>query len=73
MAGIITIFIGLGCMCGGFLSGVICDRFGLLNAGRFILFFYFLSAVATFTAIYEGFYEFVCFVGFMWGCAYYFF
>ena len=73
MAGIITIFIGLGCMCGGFLSGVISDRFGLLNAGRFTIFFYFLSSVATFAAIYYGVYEFVCFVGFLWGCCYYFF
>jgi hypothetical protein len=60
-------------MCGGFLSGVISDWFGLLNTGRFTLFFYFLSAVATFAAIYDGSYEFVCLVGFMWGCSYYFF
>lgn len=52
LAGIITIFIGLGSMCGGLLSGVICDRIGLLNTGRFTLLFYFLSASANFIAIY---------------------
>jgi len=56
LAGIITIFIGLGCMCGGFLSGVISDRFGLLNTGRFTLLFYFLSAIANFAGIYYGVY-----------------
>lgn len=73
LAGIITIFIGLGCMSGGYLSGVLSDRFGLLDTGRFTLSFYILSAVATFVAIYYPVYEFVCFVGFMWGCCYYFF
>jgi predicted MFS family arabinose efflux permease len=56
LAGIITIFIGFGCMCGGFLSGIISDKMGLLNAGRFTLFYYFLCAVATFIAIYHGIY-----------------
>lgn len=60
-------------MCGGFLSGVISDRFGLLNTGRFTLFYYIFSALATFTAIYYNAYWFVCFVGFLWGSAYYFF
>lgn len=60
-------------MFGGFLSGVISDRFGLLNTGRFTLLFYLLSAIANFAAIYYEVYEFVCFVGFMWGCCYYFF
>lgn len=73
MAGIITIFIGFGCMCGGYLSGFISDKFGLLNTGRFTLVFYLLSAVITFIAIYYESYWFVCLVGFMWGCSYYFF
>jgi len=60
-------------MCGGFLSGVISDRFGLLNTGRFTLGYYFLCAVATFAAIYYGEYWFVCLVGWLWGSAYYFF
>jgi hypothetical protein len=60
-------------MCGGFLSGVISDRFGLHNTGRFTIFYYFLSAVVTFIAIYFDAFEFVCFVGFLWGSSYYFF
>jgi len=56
LAGIITIFIGLGCMCGSLLSGVISDKFGLLNTGRFILSYYFICSVATFIAIYYGSY-----------------
>lgn len=60
-------------MCGGFLSGAISDRFGLLNTGRFTLGYYVLSAIATFAAIYYGMYWFVCFVGFLWGSCYYFF
>lgn len=73
LAGIITIFIGFGSMCGGLLSGVVSDRFGLLSTGRFTLMYYFLCAVATFAAIYYGAYWFVCLVGFLWGSAYYLF
>ncbi len=63
---------GLGCMLGGFVSGGICDKFGLLNSGKFYLFFVFICAVTTSSAMYYEIYELVCFVGFLWGCTYYF-
>ena len=73
MAGVITIFIGLGSIIGGYLGGIITDKFGLLNIGRFILTFYIFCAVSTFYGIYANLYEFACFIGFLWGCAYYLF
>lgn len=63
----------MGSIVGGFLGGIISDKFGLLKTGRFVLGFYFVSAVFTFVAIYANMYEMACFIGFMWGCAYYFF
>jgi hypothetical protein len=73
LAGIITIFIGFGSMIGGFFSGLVSDKLGLLSTGRLTLFYYFLCAVTTFAAIYYGTFWFVCLVGFLWGSAYYLF
>jgi predicted MFS family arabinose efflux permease len=73
LAGIITIFIGLGSIIGGFFGGMISDKFGLLKTGRSILLFYLFSAICSFIAIYINLYEMACFIGFLWGCSYYLF
>jgi len=70
LAGIITICIGFGSLCGGLLCGFISDRLGLLKAGRFILSYYLLSLLATFIFVYYNPYYFLCFIGFMWGFSY---
>lgn len=73
LAGIVTIFVGVGSTIGGYFGGTISDWLGLLKTGRFIIFFYLVAATTTYIAVDGNQYWFVCLVGLLWGASYYLF
>jgi predicted MFS family arabinose efflux permease len=64
---LVTIFIGLGSIFGGYFSGVASDTLKLRITGDLVLLFYAFSILITYLATLINLYWFVCLVGFIWG------